>query len=199
MSCRTSQRLSAYQRGALSQQQQVEIEAHLQVCAACRRELRQLEKLDRLLATLDPVAAPEDLTRRALQDVRATWRVPLHRRVPVLSLSMTGSLAALLCLLAMQITLQMGQLQLREDTLPSSVQEVAATLDAPESAPGMPAIFLTVASAEAAKSAPATCRTALPLPLPFGQIPEHKPILPKRIVALRLSPDVQRFILVRAI
>jgi Putative zinc-finger len=70
MSCsRATQLLQLYIDRRLTVQRMGELEAHLSLCAACRRELFLLEKMDQALRELEPAVEPANLTRSIMQRV----------------------------------------------------------------------------------------------------------------------------------
>jgi anti-sigma factor RsiW len=76
MECRQVQeRLSAWLDGELPEAVGADLEAHLERCAACRREWRQMKALESALGNL-VAPVPEGLAERVAARVRAPRRRP---------------------------------------------------------------------------------------------------------------------------
>ena len=60
--------------GALSEQERVRLEEHLERCPSCRAAARQLEQLSAALAGLEEVPAPPELEERVLEAVKREKR-----------------------------------------------------------------------------------------------------------------------------
>ena len=83
--------LSAWLDGELAPEVLVVVDRHLESCAGCRRELAQLQALEKALEALD-TPAPADLPER----VRARLRRPPRRRWQSLALAASLVLGILL-------------------------------------------------------------------------------------------------------
>lgn len=110
-SCKDIQtQLADFAVGALQEQERVEIERHLQTCAACQRELSALQRAGALLDATEPEDAPADLWQSIRRDIEAPklesarvswWETLFPRRWPRLAyagLAATAVLAAALIL-----------------------------------------------------------------------------------------------------
>lgn len=94
--------LSLQLDGALSQQEEQELEEHLEHCPACRKEREELTRMNQALRGLGEMEAPADFTRRVMDQVRTESQekpkvVPLHRRTQVRALAGLAA-CALLCI-----------------------------------------------------------------------------------------------------
>lgn len=66
--------LNDYCEGSLSEAMRERVEAHLRVCADCRRELQFTQAIWRGLSTMPEIALPSDLHARIMTHVRANTR-----------------------------------------------------------------------------------------------------------------------------
>lgn len=67
MTCeRIKELLSDYINGVLSQSEKALVEKHIEVCASCRAELRKLERMKSILASLPVLEPPPGFTQRVL-------------------------------------------------------------------------------------------------------------------------------------
>lgn len=94
--------LSLQLDGALSPQEEQELEEHLESCPACRKERRELAQMNQALRGLGEVQAPADFTQRVMDQVRAESQempkvVPLRRRPQVRALVGLAA-CALICI-----------------------------------------------------------------------------------------------------
>lgn len=94
--------LSLQLDGALSPQEEQELEEHLESCPACRKERRELAQMNQALRGLGEVEAPADFTQRVMDQVRAESQetpkvIPLRRRPQVRALVGLAA-CALLCI-----------------------------------------------------------------------------------------------------
>jgi hypothetical protein len=82
-SCETVRaQLPGFLDGALRWREHAPVQAHLESCADCRRELETYRKLSGLMSRVEPVAPPPDLALRVRNAVsRARAELPLHRRL----------------------------------------------------------------------------------------------------------------------
>lgn len=82
----TTKHLSAYHHGELSTEETRRVEAHLQVCPACRNAYEEIRFGAQLAALLPRAVAPASLTVSAVSDRRITGgrRPPLQFAIPVL-------------------------------------------------------------------------------------------------------------------
>ena len=118
MTCWTiREHLPGYLDGALPSSQRKPINAHLDFCADCRRELERYRKLSRLMGRLERVAPPADLAVRIrvaaslARNRKAWWRrswesalLVLENILEPLALPATGGVMA--AMLAFAIVLQ---------------------------------------------------------------------------------------------
>ncbi|MFO7945747.1 MAG: zf-HC2 domain-containing protein [Armatimonadota bacterium] len=101
MNCRTArQKLSDYAAGLLPPEEKRRARAHLLKCGACRRELSEIRKLDRLVES-EQASSNELMTRRIMSRVRETEMArSLSRRLFVAAVI---PLAALLAIAAIAV------------------------------------------------------------------------------------------------
>lgn len=94
--------LSLQLDGALSPQEEQELEEHLESCPACRKERRELAQMNQALRGLGEVQAPADFTQRVMDQVRTESQempkvVHLRRRPQVRALVGLAA-CALICI-----------------------------------------------------------------------------------------------------
>lgn len=81
MRCKdTKARLQEYLDSQLPPVEAQAVEAHLNVCAACREELALLRQVDEALATMPVLEEAADFTARVMAQVGTTKASPLRRR-----------------------------------------------------------------------------------------------------------------------
>jgi anti-sigma factor (TIGR02949 family) len=81
MSCEEiRKKLSAYLDGELEGSEQGVIASHLESCHLCFREYEELQRLNGVLANLDPVEAPPNLWRRVERRLSSPERVGIWQR-----------------------------------------------------------------------------------------------------------------------
>ena len=112
-----------YALGALEGQDKASLEAHVQSCAECRRELREAQRLTMLLGLAEaPLAPPPSVKQALMQRVRADRAEPVQqvlreqpRRTPWrLRLSLASAFAALLLALAVSRLWKLDHLRQQE-------------------------------------------------------------------------------------
>ena len=94
MSCEHSREVHAWHDGQLDSEQRQAFEAHLAGCAACQRELDELQSLSRLLRSAKRVMASRDALRRMHESARRLG----ERDVLRIARRMTAAAALLLAL-----------------------------------------------------------------------------------------------------
>jgi anti-sigma factor RsiW len=90
------ERLSAWLDGELTQEERREMAAHLEVCAACRRELALLERLDAALGRLEaptPAGLADGVLDRLKPRRRYWWQSLAMAASLILGIALGGTLA----------------------------------------------------------------------------------------------------------
>jgi anti-sigma factor RsiW len=97
MRCKFVHHLRAYMDDELPLPQREQLQRHLAECPQCAGEVDGLQRVERLLAELSPVAVPDHLAAATLQRLRTRPSTPmlLFRRAP----GLTAAVAAAACLL----------------------------------------------------------------------------------------------------
>jgi anti-sigma factor RsiW len=128
-----AQRIQAYHDGRLDDAQAAQVEAHLKSCAACAAELRELEGLSQMLASI-PAAR---LSQIGLARVHNAVDTVMADEGGVLKLARWLSAAAAIVLAAATITLtslSSQSAQAQSSDVPQPWEQVAMTGDATASA-----------------------------------------------------------------
>lgn len=107
MGCSHARQLQGYLEAGLTLPQRAALEAHLRQCGQCRTELAALERFERLLGELSPVAPPSTLVSETMLRARRELQ-PHARPVYAWAAGLTAVVAAAACLL---VVAQLGLLQ----------------------------------------------------------------------------------------
>ena len=78
--------LSAYKDGEVNESLKNLISRHLQVCDACGKQLRELDRMDSLVRRLPGICASETFTSKIIARIQAAnapgyWKLSLPRRI----------------------------------------------------------------------------------------------------------------------
>lgn len=179
MGCSHARQLHAYLEAELTLPQRAALELHLRQCGSCRAELAELERFERLLGELAPVAPPPALVAETMLRARRELQ-PRPRPVYAWAAGLTAVTAAAACLM---VVAQLGLLQPAPDTSAPAVRVARA-----EVAPAtVPALALRRVAA-----APVTRTAAVPL-----THQAHRDFSPKSTLAT-LSPSAKTIVKTQA-
>jgi predicted negative regulator of RcsB-dependent stress response len=145
--------LRAYRDGELPLPQHEQLQRHLAQCPQCADELKGLDRVERLLADLSPVAAPDHLAAATLRRLRPRPSAPAF--ITRHATGLTGAVAAAACLLL-------------------AVQAFVPHAVGPEPTP-LPRVAVVEATAPAALA-------ILPATLPVAKAPSLATAMPGRSV-----------------